>query len=150
MFCVISSSVLRFHPFPFLHTHTHTLWTSAEGIEIIKNRYSKALTQKDFPQSLPLAGSAGHGWGWGGAGVKCPHRQTTTAGVKGSRSHPDECIVHNLEIINFWAADVYFIICRKIRSWRKCKIYSLCRELQFRRLQTFELSWPRSRKEKTH
>lgn len=42
-------------PFPFLCSHT--LWTSAEGIEIIKNRYSKALTQKDFPQSLPLSGT---------------------------------------------------------------------------------------------
>lgn len=40
-------------PFPFLRPRR--LWTSAEGIEIIKNRYSKALTQKDFPQSLPLS-----------------------------------------------------------------------------------------------
>lgn len=44
-------------PFPFLCSRT--LWTSAEGIEIIKNRYSKALTQKDFPQSLPLSRSMG-------------------------------------------------------------------------------------------
>lgn len=38
------------------------------------------------------------GWGWVGGDV---HTETTVAGVKGSPSHLDECIVHNLEIINF-------------------------------------------------
>lgn len=63
-------------PFPFLHSHT--LWTSAEGTEIIKNRYSKALTQKDFPQSVPLPGSAGQGR------VKCPHRELAWLKSKGA------------------------------------------------------------------
>lgn len=88
---------------PFLHSGA--LWTSAEGIEIIKNRYSKVLTQKDFPQSLPLSGCTGPGR------VKCPHTQIT--GPQSNAVTSSKCIVHFL--VHF-GVNGCFMICQ----WNMC------------------------------